>query len=325
MNQNNYLKTEYNDPFIPNRADPYIMVHSDQKYYFTASVPEYDKIIIRRSDTLAGLREAEEVIVWRKHETGIMSTHIWAPELHFVKGKWYLYFAAGDQADVWNIRPYVLECSGDPLHDEWTELGQMQGADDFTFQDFSLDMTIFEHYGDWYCVWAEKVSVGKKISNLYISRMETPWKLATQQVLLSAPDYDWERVDFWVNEAPAVIKHNGRLYLTYSASATGECYCMGLLTIDENADLLDPSNWKKENKPVFTSDKEKGLYGPGHNTFLRCNQSAAPIMIYHARPYDEIIGDPLYDINRHAYLARVVWTDEGFELIAEPWQQIVGN
>ncbi len=93
------------------------------------------------------------------------------------------------------------------------------------------------HKGEHYFVWAEKVSVGKKISNLYIAKMETPWKLATDQVLLTSPDYDWERVDFWVNEGPAFLKHDGKLYMTYSASATGACYCMGMLSISEDADL----------------------------------------------------------------------------------------
>ena len=104
------------------------------------------------------------------------------------------------------------------------ELGQMQAADDFSFKDFSLDMTVFQNRGIWYCVWAEKVSEGKKISNLYIAEMESPSKLSTPHVLLTSPDYDWERVDFWVNEGPALLRHDDMLYLTYSASATGECY-----------------------------------------------------------------------------------------------------
>ena len=70
--------------------------------------------------------------------------------------------------------------------------------------------------------------------------METPYKLKTVQVLLTSPDYDWERVGFWVNEGPAVIHHDGRIYLTYSASETGAAYCMGMLTADEDSDLLDP-------------------------------------------------------------------------------------
>src|SRR5699024_7300384 len=149
----------------------------------------------------------------------------------------------------WKLRPYVLQCTGtDPMADPWAELGMMQAADTdlFSFQDFSLDATILCHKGEMYYIWAEKVGVGKKISNLYIARMETPWKLATDQVLLTTPDYDWERIGFWVNEGPAFLRHNGRIYMTYSASETGACYCMGMLSIDEDADLLDPRAWKKE-------------------------------------------------------------------------------
>lgn len=52
-----------------------------------------------------------------------MSYHIWAPEIHYLFGKWYIYFAGGEAEDIWKIRPYVLECSGDdPLTDEWVEL-----------------------------------------------------------------------------------------------------------------------------------------------------------------------------------------------------------
>ena len=246
-----------NRPWILQRADPYVYRHTDGTYYFTASVPAYDRIILRRSQTLMGLADAEEATIWKKHEMGHMGNHIWAPELHFLDGKWYIYFAAGDAEDKWAIRPYVLECvDADPVTGTWTEKGKMGCADEdeFSFRSFSLDATVFENHGEYYYVWAEKVGVGKMISNLYIARMESPCKLATVQVLLTTPDYDWERVDFWVAEGPAVIKRNGRIFLTYSASGTGACYCMGMLTADGNADLLDPASWKKERHPVLKSD-----------------------------------------------------------------------
>ena len=102
---------KYNEPWILQRADPYVYRHTDGNYYFTASIPAYDRIVLRRSETLAGLKDAEEVTVWEKHKEGIMSEHIWAPELHYLDGKWYIYFAGGDKDDVWAIRPYVLECA----------------------------------------------------------------------------------------------------------------------------------------------------------------------------------------------------------------------
>ena len=303
----------YNEPWILQRADPYIYKHTDGNYYFTASVPDYDKVVLRRADTLAGLKDAPEIEIWHKHEEGIMSCHVWAPELHYLNHAWYIYYAAGDKDDVWEIRPYVLECKDeDPLTGTWTEKGKMGCAkeDAFSFRAFSLDATVFENKGKYYYIWAEKVGVGKQISNLYIGEMESPYQLKTVQVLLTTPDYDWERIGFWVNEGPAIIKRNGRIFLTYSASETGVCYCMGMLTADEDADLLDPRSWKKERYPVLCSDESREVYGPGHNSFT-VDEEGNDIMVYHARTEKEIVGNPLYNPNRHTMLMKLAWDEEG--------------
>lgn len=300
-------------PLIAQRADPHVYKHTDGYYYFTASVPAYDAIELRRSRTLPGLSQAKPVTIWRRHDAGPMSKHIWAPELHWINGRWYVYFAAGEVEGQWRIRPFVLGCEGpDPLMDAWTELGMMQAADDdpCSFTDFSLDATVFEHGGNHYFVWAEKVGGEKGISNLYIAQMESPVKLRTVQVLLSTPDYDWERVGFWVNEGPAVLKRNGRIYLAYSASATGACYCMGLLSADADRDLLDPRTWSKARHPVLRTDEELGVFGPGHNSFT-VSESGEDVVVFHARPYERIEGNPLYDPNRHAYWMKLLWNEEG--------------
>lgn len=304
---------KYNDIWIGQRADPYVYRHLDGNYYFTGSLPEYDGIALRRAGSLAGLPDAEERVIWRRHEQGPMSIHVWAPELHYLFGKWYIYFAAGEKEDIWNIRPYVLECQGDdPVSDAWTELGRMQRADEdeFSFEAFSLDATIFENKGKYYYVWAEKTGVGKQISNLYISELASANKLKTVQVMLTTPDYDWERFGFWVNEGPAVIKRNGRIFLTYSASDTGIHYCMGMLTADEDSDLLDPKSWCKERYPVLSTNEEKGVYGPGHNSFT-VDEQGNDILVYHARKEKEITGNPLYIPNRHAMLMKIDWDREG--------------
>lgn len=304
---------EYNKPWILQRADPYVYKHIDGTYYFTASIPAYDGIVLRHSDTLAGLKDAEEVRVWQKHDKGIMSEHIWAPELHYLNGKWYIYYAGGDIDDVWAIRPYILECADqDPMTGNWVEKGKMTRAeeDECSFEAFSLDGTVFENRGKHYYIWAEKVGVGKQISNLYIAEMENPCKLKTVQVLLTTPDYDWERIGFWVNEGPAVIHHDGKIYMTYSASETGAAYCMGMLSISEDADLLDPAMWKKERYPVLETNAEKGIYGPGHNSFTE-DEQGNPIMVYHARTEEKIEGNPLYNPNRHAMLMKLTWGEDG--------------
>ncbi len=306
-------KTDYNKPLILQRADPYVYKHTDGKYYFTASVPEYDRIVLRCADSIHGLADAEEKVIWRKHESGPMGNHIWAPELHYLGGAWYIYFAAGSAEDKWKIRPYVLECTGkDPMTDEFHELGMMQCAstDPFSFRAFSLDATVFEHQGEHYYVWAEKVGVGSQISNLYIARMATPNRLDTVQVLLTTPDYDWERIGFWVDEGPGVIKHNGKIFLTFSASETTKNYCIGLMYADGDADLLDPQSWTKLRKPVLVSSKEHGLFGPGHNSFTKSEDGKKDIMVYHARTYEDIEGNSLYDPNRHTMCMEIKWDEE---------------
>jgi GH43 family beta-xylosidase len=187
---------------------------------------------------------------------------------------------------------------------------QCAKEDEFSFRAFSLDATVFENKGKYYYVWAEKVGVGKQISNLYIAEMETPYKLKTVQVLLTSPDYDWERQGFWVNEGPAVLKKDGKIFLTYSASETGIHYCMGMMTVSEDADILDPRAWKKEREPVLSSVPEKGIYGPGHNSFTT-DSKGNDICVYHARTEKEIEGNPLYNPNRHTMLLRVTWDEKG--------------
>ena len=310
MNHTNYIHTAWNTPFIAQRADPYVL-NQGGKWYFTASVPEYDRIALRAADSLEGLRDAAETVVWRAHESGDMSQHIWAPELHFLDGRWYIYFAASRKDDIWALRPWVLRCEGDdPVVGPWVECGMLKRADgdEFSFTDFSLDMTVFEHNQRRYCVWAEKVSVGRKISNLYIAEMADPLTLKTPQMLLTSPSYAWERHGFWVNEGPTFIAHEGRVYIAYSASDTGPAYCMGLLWADGEADLMDISAWHKLNRPVCTTDAARGLYGPGHNTFFTDGDGAV-CTAYHARQYDEIIGDPLYDPNRHCYIMALSFKD----------------
>ncbi len=324
MNVNNYIHTAWNTPFIAQRADPYVLHHGDE-WYFTASVPAYDRIVLRHATSLEGLRTAQEHEVWHAHHDGVMSCHIWAPELHFLDGKWYIYFAAGEKEDVWKIRPWVLRCEGaDPLQGPWTECGMLKRADsdEFSFTDFSLDMTIFELHEKRYCIWAEKVSVGKKISNLYIAEMTSPTALATPQMLLTSPSYAWERHGFWVNEGPSVLKTAGKVFVSFSASDTSAAYCMGLMWMDEADDPMDVSAWHKLNRPVFTTNVEKGIYGPGHNTFFMLDGEV--YTSYHARPYDEIIGDPLYDPNRHTFIMKLPVHD-GFPVFSLENQKYQAN
>jgi GH43 family beta-xylosidase len=298
----------FTNPLVEQRADPWIHRHDDGYYYLTATVPEYDRIELRRARRLDDLRRALPKDIWHKHENGPMSHHIWAPELHRIDGRWYIYFAAGRADAIWNIRMYVLENSADnPIEGEWTEKGQIQTA----WDTFSLDATTFVHRGVRYLVWAQKDPQIRGNTNLYIARMDTPWSILQPQVMLTQPEFEWEQIGYWVNEGPAVIIRNGRLFLTYSASATDANYCMGLLTANENADPLDPASWTKSPRPVFATWSVNGQYGPGHNSFTTTPDGATDLMVYHARNYGRIEGEALRDPNRHTRAQVLRWHPDG--------------
>lgn len=313
---------EAKKPFVLERADPWVYKHTDGYYYFTGSVPGYQSIEVRRATSLEGLENGERVLVWHAHDTGKQSQLIWAPEIHFIHGKWYIYYAASDDAEIrdqdHHHRMFVIENTAEtPMNDQWVEKGQVITQ----FESFSLDATVFEHKNDLYYVWAQQDPRIPGNSNLYMSKMANPWTLKGKQVLLSIPEYSWERIGFKVNEGPAAISRNGKVFLTYSASATDENYAMGLLWADEDSDLLNGYSWHKAKEPVFVSSERNHLYGPGHNSFTTVD--GRDVLIYHARPEKNKQGDPLDNPNRHAHAQFFRWDEQGFPVFGEPGENQV--
>lgn len=325
------LKGTKSEIFIADRADPYITLGEDGYYYFTASYPMYgardkdgyDRIILRRSETIEGLKTAEEKVLW--DESGSKTAHrfIWAPEMHYIGGKWYVYYAASGSANnVWDIDCHVLMCTGsDPYNDKWVEKGKFQAVkgDKTSFTGFSLDMTYFECNGKSYVIWAQKVGN----SNLYMAEVnpEEPWKTTTKAMLLTKPEYYWECVTFAVNEGPSVLIHDGKVIVAYSASATGPEYCIGYMYADEKADLMDIKSWTKQKTPALTSEDLIDEYGPGHNSFT-VDEKGNYIFVYHSRSkecYEGNCGygaeDPLYDPCRSARIRTVQWDENGLPVL----------
>ena len=185
-------------------------------------------IVLRRSKTIQGLSTAEEVTIWEPSQQTGTYRYIWAPEIHQIDGTWYVFFTASiDPYNTYNIRPHVLKCTGgDPMDRNSWELHRMQAVegDTFAVQQFSLDMTCFESAGQYYVSWAANPG---DFSNLYIASInpEEPWQLTSECTKISMPDFAWENP---INEGPAVIKNEGKVYLCYSAAAVNYTYCVGI-------------------------------------------------------------------------------------------------
>lgn len=324
------LENYFPAPFIEERADPQVYYdEASKKYYFTSSWPAYggidkgyDKIVIRQSDTLVGLADAEEHTIWTPPGsiyTGVH--HIWAPELHHIGSKWYCYFTGALSGD-WDIRPRVLVCDDSKditKAENWTEHDRFvnkDGAYDGAFDDFSLDMTHFENNGKHYVIWAYKRD---NVSMLLMGEVDgnDPTKLTSDPMVLTYPEYAWECVQERVDEGPSVLKKNGRIYVVFSAAATGDMYCMGMISAPDTADLMNITSWTKCPTPVLQTKDLTGQYGPGHNSFTVDDKGNA-ILVYHARDeecHNKLCGysngNSLYDPCRNAMLAYVRYDSNG--------------
>jgi GH43 family beta-xylosidase len=217
--------------------------------------------------------------------------------------------------DLFQHRMWAITTTAvNPLDGPWSAPVRVDSGIDA----FCLDATAFIHRDVAYYVWAQKEPEVRGNSNLMIARLASPTTLATKPVRLSVPEFDWEIRGFWVNEGPSVLIRHGRVFLSYSASATDENYCMGLLHARDDADLLDPRSWTKSPQPVFRTDYEHKIFGPGHNSFTVAEDGKTDLLVYHARTYTEIVGDPLWDPNRHTYVKPLKWDASGMPQFGRP-------
>lgn len=296
-------------PLVAQRADPSMFKGADGNYYFVATAPEYDRIEMRSAKTLMGIATATPNVIWQKHAKGPMGAHIWAPEIMQIDGVWYIYFTAGDAEDIWRIRVYVLaNKSADPTKGTWEELGPVKIAN----QSFSLDATIFDNKGQRFYLWAQQDMARTYNSAILIAKLENPTTLGAKETIITKPELEWEKLGYFVNEGPAVLKHGNKIFVTYSASATDHRYAMGLLWADVDSDLLDAKSWHKAQQPVFSTNEALKRYGPGHNSFTKTDDGKQDVMVYHARDYFALRGSPLTDANRHTYVRTVSWKPDGF-------------
>src|SRR5688572_1412962 len=87
-------------------ADPW-MVHHEGNYYFCES-RKHTSIHVRKARSILDIGQDDGVKVWTPPKRGPYSKNVWAPELHWLDGKWYIYFAA-DNGKNENHRMWVLE------------------------------------------------------------------------------------------------------------------------------------------------------------------------------------------------------------------------
>lgn len=268
----------FKNPVLSRAPDPWVEQHNGW-YYFTHTTGH--NLILYRTQKMGNLAIAEVKTIWSPPEEGPNSSEIWAPEIHFIQGKWYFYFAADDGNNE-NHRIWILENSSpDPFTGTWSETGELGLPDD----KWAIDGTVFEHNGSNYFLWSGWEGDINVSQNIYIARMSDPRTIVGARVRLSKPELSWELHGGTpsVNEAPQFLAHGDRMFIVYSASGCWtDDYSLGLLSANISSNPMDPASWTKSPTPVFTSNMSSLAYGPGHNGFFRSPDGSEDWIIYHA-------------------------------------------
>lgn len=290
------------NPILPVGADPWLICE-EQKWYFICTRGSHLELIC--AENPADIAGGQSKIVWVPPVSGPGSVELWAPELHHIDGKWLIYYAASDGTGDAGRRMHVVECSGaDPMKDAWNYLGMINTAC------AGLDGTVMQHNGEKYFIYAGYGDFPEHGSALYMARMKDLCTLEGKEICLTWPEYEWERQGGMpINEGPAILKHGNRIFIIYSASTTwSEDYCLGMLTADKEADLLDTANWTKAKTPVFKKYAEHHVMAPGHNCFVKYN--GEDIIVYHAIDGPGGEGD-LCTGKRNPRIQKFEWRSDG--------------
>ena len=276
----------FTNPLLPSGADPW-SIYKDGYYYYTQTLG--NRLAIWKSKSIADLKTADSQTVFIPPQGTAYSKQLWAPELHFINHKWYLYFAA-DSGRNEGHRIWVLEnASKDPLKGTWTLKGKVADASD----KWAIDASVFQHKRKLYMVWSGWEGDSNGRQDIYIAKMKNPWTIESKRVRLSSPTFDWERhgdlhdannpphVD--VNEGPQFLQHGNRIFLIYSASGCWtDYYSLGILSTHVRSNLLDSASWSKSPEPVFKQSINNGVYAPGHNSFFKSPDGKEDWILYHA-------------------------------------------
>jgi GH43 family beta-xylosidase len=312
----------YTNPLKPSGPDPWVLYQKGW-FYFMSTVGN-DQIKLFRTMNMANLATAEEKLVFAPENGKPYSKQLWAPEIHLLDNKWYIYFAA-DEGNNLHHRIWVLENKNeDPFSGNWELKGKLGDPGDH----WAIDLTVIDYKGKRYAAWSGWENYNNVQQNIYIAELENPWTMRGNRVLLSVPSYEWElhgKVPIaWqkntgeppflrINEGPQFLEHNGNLFIIYSANACWEDYNLGLLIFNKG-DVLDASNWKKHPSPVFVQSVEDSVFAPGHNSFFKSPDGKEDWIIYHANPTpDAGCGN-----RRAPHMQKFSWTRDGLPYFGKP-------
>jgi len=315
----------YINPLLAVGGEPWATFHNGTYYYLQGCE---DKIILWQTKDITELAKADSKQVWTPKEAS-NAFHLWGPEIHFINNKWYIYFAA-DDGNMDNHQIYVIENSSpNPFDGEFIMKGRIQTDSE---NNWAIHANVFSHKDELYMVWSgwQKRRIGPETQCIYIAKMENPWTLNSERILLSKPEFEWERqwinpdgsktaYPIYVNESPQAFfsKNKDKVLIYYSASGTWTpYYAIGLLTASAESNLLDTVSWSKSQEPIFKQSHENSVFSPGSISFIPSPDNTETYIVYHAR---HVINEsPGALDSRSPRIQKIDWDEKGMPVLGIP-------
>lgn len=269
--------------------DPF-MVHHDGSYYLATT--QGDAVRMWRASTIGDLLAADPITAWQDPDP-TRNKQVWAPSLHRLDGRWYLYYAASDGIDD-HHRIHVAESDGDDPLGPYHYKGRLAapGAEEV----WAIDQELLVQDSGRYLMWSGKS--GGTYNLLFIAPLSDPWTISGPRVQLPAAGGCPE-----VREGPSILQRASTTFMVYSTCDTGKAdYQLWMKSIPRSADPLVPSNWLEHPGAVVARNDAEGVYGPGHNGFFKSPDGTEDWMVYHAKNTPEYTYE-----GRTTRALRVTW------------------
>ncbi|WP_108820954.1 family 43 glycosylhydrolase [Dysgonomonas sp. Marseille-P4361] len=324
----------FTNPLLPTGARPWATFYNGEYFYLQDAD---DRIILWRTNDITNIKNAPSKEIWIPKDKNSAS-HLWAPELHRIDGKWYIYFAA-DDGNTDNHQLYVIENEAeDPFEGEFIMKGRIKTDKE---DNWAIHPSVFKHKEELYLIWSgwQTRRIETETQCIYIAKMENPWTLASERVLISKPEYEWERqwinpdgsktgYPIYVNEDPQCYytKDKNKILIYYAASGTWTpYYAVGLLAADSNSDLLDAKSWTKSEIPVFIQNIENQVFATGTPCFIPSPDGEETYFLYQARsiekePYGSLPASTMD--TRSPRLQKMEWDEDGVPILGEALSEI---
>ncbi len=259
------------NPLVESGQDPWLLKYRYKYYYCTVNASD-SGIEIRVTSSIYTLGEATLIGKWAPYNY-LYARDIWAPELHNIAGKWFIYFAADDGNNA-RHRMYVLEASAPA--GPWRLRGKVAPP----HPRWAIDGTVLWIKKRLYFVWSGWHSRHNTRQCIFIASMRNPWAIDSNAVWISHPQYGWEGV---INEGPEALEHKGQIFIIYSANKSyTDKYCLGQLAY-RGGNPMNPYAWRKKPYPIFHSHGQ--IFGPGHASFTSSIHNHRRWLIYHAEKF----------------------------------------